>query len=100
MGNKINILIVEDTEFWSQQIIKSLDPKRFCIKHVTNLSDALSEIKKADPDAIVLDLQLPDSLFAKDTITAVMSVSHYTPVIACTAIDDDKLISQNSGFYH
>lgn len=54
------VLLVEDDRAQARAVIESLKSKRYEIEHAETGNAALASMEKAPPDAILLDLMLPD----------------------------------------
>ncbi len=83
---RIDILIIEDDKFAREAVIdnlNSLDNFAFNIKQAGNLADGLTVLRGYDFQAIVLDLNLPDSL-GLDTLISIKSNAPNTPVVVLT----------------
>ncbi|PJK31592.1 sigma-54-dependent transcriptional regulator [Minwuia thermotolerans] len=57
---KSQILLVEDTPTLARSYIQFLRDEPYDIRHVETGAEALAELEKGRPDAILLDLRLPD----------------------------------------
>lgn len=60
------------------------------LSHVETLSDAMDQLEAATPDAVLLDLSLPDSA-GSDTLASVCSKYPKIPVIVLTGLEDEQL---------
>lgn len=84
------ILVVEDDEYVRSAIIQELSRRRHAVRSAGRALDALREITQNPPDAVILDLGLPD-LDGSEALKMVRSVSS-VPVIVATARDDETEI--------
>ncbi|MGW7484544.1 response regulator transcription factor [Nonomuraea muscovyensis] len=84
------VLVVEDDELVRSAIIHELARRRHAVRSAGCALDALREISQRPPDAVVLDLGLPD-LDGAEALRMVRGVSD-VPVIVATARDDEAEI--------
>ncbi|GHE47554.1 DNA-binding response regulator [Streptosporangium violaceochromogenes] len=84
------VLVVEDDEYVRSAIIQELSRRRHAVRSAGRALDALREITQNPPDAVILDLGLPD-LDGSEALKMVRSVST-VPVIVATARDDETEI--------
>ncbi|MFG6196745.1 response regulator transcription factor [Nonomuraea sp. JJY05] len=84
------VLVVEDDEFVRSAIIHELGRRGHAVRSAGCALDALREISQRPPDAVVLDLGLPD-LDGSEALRMVRGVSD-VPVIVATARDDEAEI--------
>lgn len=84
------VLVVEDNEYVRSAIIQELSRRRHAVRSAGWALDALREITQNPPDAVILDLGLPD-LDGSEALKMVRSVSS-VPVIVATARDDETEI--------
>jgi DNA-binding response OmpR family regulator len=91
------VLVVEDDPHVREALIRSLSDSGHTVRTAGTALDALREITQMPPDAVVLDLGLPD-LDGADALRMVRGVSD-VPVIVATARDDEAEIVKllNSG---
>jgi DNA-binding response OmpR family regulator len=91
------VLVVEDDPNVREALIRSLSDSGHTVRTAGTALDALREITQTPPDAVVLDLGLPD-LDGADALRMVRGVSN-VPVIVATARDDEAEIVKllNSG---
>jgi diguanylate cyclase (GGDEF)-like protein len=71
-----------------RQLICEASSKRFSFTHVETLDAGLSAARQGGFDAIITDLNLPDSHGA-DTLKEILTADEATPVIVMTHCDDD-----------
>ena len=64
--------------------------ERILVHNVTSLGEALTELKKAPYEAVLLDLGLPDSS-GPETLHRFLAAGKSVPVIVLTGIDDEEL---------
>ncbi len=87
---KKKLLVVEDNEIDSSQIVKMLQGDQIEVTLVTTGKEALGEIKKGDYDGIILDYTLPD-ISGTDLVQEVNETKNdLTPVIVYSARDFSK----------
>jgi DNA-binding response OmpR family regulator len=84
------VLVVEDDELVRSAIIRELGRRRHAVRSAGCALDALREIAQHPPDAVVLDLGLPD-LDGSEALRMVRGISD-VPVIVATARDDEAEI--------
>lgn len=93
MDEKIKILIIEDNphdarflhEYFAQNY-----PGEFQITHSANLKDSLNQLQNSTFEAIISDLNLPDS-FALNTLSEIRKYSGNAPIIIHSSIHDREL---------
>ncbi|MEV5408952.1 response regulator transcription factor [Thermopolyspora sp. NPDC052614] len=83
------VLVVEDDDFVRAAIIQEL-AERHAVRSAGRALDALRDIAQHPPDAVVLDLGLPD-LDGAEALKMVRGISD-VPVIVATARDDEAEI--------
>jgi signal transduction histidine kinase len=95
-GRPLRLLLVEDdeaharlAELWIEQEGRG----RFAVVHVERLAEALAAIEATPPDAVLLDLSLPDS-DRLETFRAVRARAPATPVVVMTGNGDETLALQ------
>ncbi|MBB2913100.1 DNA-binding response OmpR family regulator [Streptosporangium becharense] len=81
------VLVVEDDEYVRSAIIQELSRHQHAVRSAGRALDALREITQDPPDAVILDLGLPD-LDGSEALKMVRSVSS-VPVIVATARDNE-----------
>ncbi|NRQ33004.1 response regulator transcription factor [Nonomuraea sp. NN258] len=84
------VLVVEDDEFVRSAIIRELDRRRHAVRSAGCALDALREISQRPPEAVILDLGLPD-LDGSEALRMIRGISD-VPVIVATARDDESEI--------
>lgn len=96
MGNEnFKVLLVEDCDASARMTRRNLqtrDPGEpaFDVTHVGSLAAAREHLSKHSFDAVLLDLQLPDSDEA-GTVAEVSELCPDLPIVALTAAEDDGL---------
>jgi signal transduction histidine kinase len=95
-GRPLRLLLVEDdeaharlAELWIEQEGRG----RFAVVRVERLAEALAAIETTPPDAVLLDLSLPDS-DRLETFRAVRARAPATPVVVMTGNGDETLALQ------
>jgi len=83
------VLVVEDDDFVRAALIQEL-AERHAVRSAGRALDALREIAQHPPDAVVLDLGLPD-LDGAEALKMMRGISD-VPVIVATARDDEAEI--------
>lgn len=88
-GSRLRILLVEDDGAFATFVGTALatddDPPD--LRHAGDLAAALLALRQDDPDAVVLDLNLPDS-HGLDTLRAVVTAAPLLPVVVLTGAAD------------
>lgn len=87
----IHILVIEDNPgdyLLVQEYLKHASPE-FTIKRAETLSQGLELLHNDQPDAILLDLSLPDSN-GLESVRIVQSKSHGAPVIVLTGFGNEQ----------
>lgn len=94
----MRILLVEDNTTLASALIKALMQENFDVAHVLHGERAIAAAQMQKPDAVVLDLGLPD-IDGLDVLKKVKAVNRALPVLILTARDtlEDKVIGLNSG---
>lgn len=89
----LRVLVVEDRAAYAFIIKDMLTRYRTIsceVSTVTSLTAALERVAGAVPDAILLDLGLPDS-FGFQTYSVMREAAPGTPIVIMTALDDEEL---------
>lgn len=89
----LSILLVEDDQRQSsilKQVITRFSGGEFDVTRCASLAQALENLKSIKIDAIILDLNLPDSS-GLDTLNAVCEPYPSIPIIVMTGTDDDEI---------
>ena len=91
---RIEILLVEDDVLDSGLVNRMLSGLEFSHlsveRHVTCLADALAALEHGRFDAVLLDLNLPDS-FGLDTFDRMHRIAQRIPVVIHSALNDMEL---------
>jgi two-component system, cell cycle response regulator len=91
------ILLVEDNPGDARLIREALSEiakLRFELVHCETLAQALEFVSKSIPDAILLDLGLPDSQ-GLDTVRSMHGAAQQTPIAVLTVRDEEQLAIQS-----
>jgi PAS domain S-box-containing protein len=91
-SNSLKILLVEDSVSDAallQENILSSGAADISISVVQSMSEAEEYLKNNHPDAVLLDLTLPDS-FGLDTVRRARRVSPDLPIVVLTGVDDEN----------
>jgi len=91
----IRVLLVEDSPNDAYFIEKMLNKFRssynnFKIDHYGLLSEALKHLHNQTPDAILLDLGLPDS-YGLEALTLIIELAPAVPIIVLTGLTDERV---------
>ena len=92
-SNSSKILLVEDSDtdaLLLQESILSSGATDISISVVQSLKEAEEYLKNNHPDAVLLDLTLPDSS-GLDTVRRVRQISPDLPIVVLTGIDDENM---------
>lgn len=92
----VQILLIEDSASDAtlmQTRLGAVSEFEFEIAHATRLGEGISMIAQQKYDAILLDLNLPDST-GLDTVRRTREAAVTTPIIVLTAMDDRELVSE------
>ncbi len=93
MGHEqCKLLLVEDQEDFACLVRDVLAgaPGRFCVTHVDRLETARSTLANTCFDALLLDLNLPDSR-GLQTCAAIQAAAPAMPVVVLTGQDDERM---------
>ena len=88
----LNIILIEDNAgdaLLIEEMLKDLDPKGFDIQVFDRLIFGRKAMVSNSFDAVLLDLNLPDS-FGLETLTDIQSLESQIAVIVLTGLDDEK----------
>jgi DNA-binding response OmpR family regulator len=98
MQNKEHLLIIEDDARVGQSLVKGLSEAGYSTTLCSDLASAESDIKRALPDLIVLDLNLPDG-DGLAFLSALRGRDVSLPVLILTARDtiDDRVKGLDGG---
>jgi PAS domain S-box-containing protein len=91
-NNSLKILLVEDSNtdaLLLQESILSSGATDISISVVKSLSDAKEHLKNNHPDAVLLDLTLPDSS-GLNTVREARHISPDLPIVVLTGVDDEN----------
>ncbi|MGA2678423.1 MAG: PAS domain S-box protein [Sedimentisphaerales bacterium] len=91
--NSLKILLVEDSASDAvllQENILSSGAEDISISVVQSLNEAKEHLKNNHPDAVLLDLTLPDSS-GLNTVREVRSISPDLPIVVLTGVDDENM---------
>lgn len=88
----LHVLMVEDDPDYFR-FVRALLTRRgnkgFAVVHAANLKECAQQLSLENPDAILLDLHLPDSA-GLETLTRVRELCGSTPIIILTGADEEK----------
>ena len=94
-GPGLRVLLVEDdaafAAFLGLALAAGTEPA--VVQAVSDLMGALEQIRRASPDAVVLDLNLPDSA-GLATLRAVLASAPQLPVVVLTGVADVEIARQ------
>jgi signal transduction histidine kinase len=89
----VKILLVEDNPPDARllrEIFREITHTKFQLTHVTQLSEAVSQLGKSGFDVILLDLSLPDS-FGLETVERALLMAPSLPIIVLTGLNDENI---------
>jgi signal transduction histidine kinase len=86
----LRLLIVEDNPGDADLLREALSGKNAAIDHVERIADALASLAARAPDAILLDLSLPDAS-GFEGLRALRQAVPQVPVVVITSLDDEVL---------
>lgn len=89
-GRRHTLLVVED-EPNDLLIVEQMLRHMFDLRMATTLGDAIRSLQANQPDAILLDLQLPDSRFP-DTLQRVLAYSGNSAIVIVSGNGDDEFV--------
>ena len=92
------LLIVEDDRGLRELLARGLDEEGFDVRAVALGGDALRSVREREPDAIVIDIGLPDT-DGRDVCQALRAAGSRAPVLFLTARDavTDRLAGFSAG---
>src|SRR3954462_3485146 len=92
------LLIVEDDRELRELLERGLDEEGFDVRAVASGGDALRSASERVPDAVVIDIGLPDT-DGRDVCQALRAAGLHAPVLFLTARDavTDRLSGFNAG---
>jgi signal transduction histidine kinase/DNA-binding response OmpR family regulator len=95
MDDKIKVLLIEDNPGDARLLQEMLVGARgtFELKHAKRLSTGLEQLAAGEPDVILLDFSLPDSL-GFDTLVKIHAQAPSVPIIVLSGLDDEALMVQ------
>jgi two-component system, cell cycle sensor histidine kinase and response regulator CckA len=93
---KVSVVLVEDNlgdaHLIRQMVRRQVRPP-FELAHARSLEQAQGRIEAVHPDAVLLDLNLPDGR-GLDTVRRVRAIDAHVPIIVLTGVDDQELALQ------
>src|SRR5262249_6423154 len=87
----IHLLLIEDSPddaLLIQELLADARQADFHVEHVGRLAGALDRLSRGKIDAVLLDLQLPDSR-GLDTFRAVQKAAPSVPVVVLSGFEDE-----------
>ncbi len=90
MPERKTILLIEDDPDFAQLIRAALAEDTFEIRPAATMAAALAQLEKFRPEAILADLNLPDSS-GFDTFLRVKKHAQGVPIVVLTGLDDDQV---------
>lgn len=89
MSKTTSILLVEDSKADAKFVGTLLNPSKYEVVHVTNLTSAFEQMERSDFDVVLLDLSLPDAT-GLDTFSALKEKGARFPIIILTGLNDEE----------
>lgn len=96
MKEPIQVLLIEDSERDRELIRTRLEnsPRTYTIREVPTLTAGVDEMRREEPDAVLLDLALPDSLSLDDALARIKSVRKKAAIVIVSGyVTPDKTAS-------
>lgn len=93
-ANKIRVLFVEDDADTADAVMlrmASYSHARIEVKHCSDLKSALAAMCGEDFDAVLTDLNLPDSQGIR-TVKRLLEVRRYVPIVVLSVLNDDDFV--------
>ncbi len=93
MGLSLTVLLIEDNSYDVQRVKQALKKSAvalFNIEVASHLKSAEEALKKGGADAVIVDLNLPDS-HGLDTFLALQDLSPHAPMVILSSLDDEAL---------
>ncbi len=96
MERTINVLMVDDETDFLEPVAFWLKSKGYAVTTVTNGEEAVELVKRAPPDVVFLDINMP-GIDGIETLRRIRALTRDLPVVMVTAAyQDEKNISQAS----
>ena len=95
MDRTPSILVVDDEEYVTQLLKRTLEPQGYRVTIANNGSAALEEVKKSTPDLILLDINMP-GLSGYEVLERIKQ-KHEIPVIMLTAVLEAAAVNKSIG---
>jgi two-component system, OmpR family, response regulator len=97
-GNPINVLVVDDEPVLAEMVSMALRYEGWNITTAADGASAISAARNARPDAVVLDIMLPD-MSGLDVLRQLREHSPHLPVLLLTAKDavEDRIAGLTAG---
>ncbi len=89
----IHILLIEDSPGYTvliREAFRDVTALHVELESVETLADGIARIQQANPDAVLLDLSLPDS-HGIGTLTKLRGIAPAMPILVLTSLDDEAL---------
>lgn len=94
MDEKIRLVVLEDNEIFKEAFLnfsqkRSFELAGFC----ANSKDLLNQIKEKKPQAVILDLVVPE----EDTLELIQTIKRLysdLPLIACSSLTEDHIVAK------
>lgn len=86
------VVVVEDEDFLRSLVATYLSNSGFEVRTAATAAEAVKVIKDADPDALVLDIDLGSDITGLDIARRFKVVEHGIGVVFLTSISDDRFL--------
>lgn len=94
MKENLKLLIIEDNQgdiFLMQEMLAESIKQSYEIEVAFSLASGLKKLNAEGMDAVLLDLSLPDSNGALDSVQRVREANNQVPVVVITGNEDEDL---------
>ena len=94
MKDELNLLIIEDNQgdiFLMQEMLAESIRQSYKVEVAFSLASGLKKLKSDAMDAVLLDLSLPDSNGALDSVEKVKEANADIPIVVITGNEDEDL---------
>mgnify|MGYP001581185929 FL=1 len=96
-GTGIRVLLIEDDAAVARSVVEGLARRKCAVEHAPTLVLGKRALAKGNPDAVILDLTLPDGS-GLDLADGLRAAGNQTPILMLTA--RDAVSDRVAGFRH
>jgi len=89
---KIRVLLADDHETILSQVRQTLDEEFHVVGAVGNGRDAVDEVRRLDPDVLVIDISMP-ILDGLQAVSQLRSINRRTKVVFLTVHEDQEFVA-------